>query len=390
MCRTPVWGLVLVTLAGCVPDALETSEAPLPAYCAARVEGLGQIDVETQYLPRVVQCENGAAGFEALKAQAVAARSYLYYRLRLVGYIRDGQQDQVYSCGRTPTRQQVEAVRATSGLVLAHGGDTVATFYVAGAEPAGPSCAGEGAGLANTERFVTYNEGRTGADVEPSPLGDTSNPQNRGCMSQNGADCLAQQGQTYDDILRFYYGADASMIRAVGPCVDPSTSPDQTPPDVYRDEDEDEDEEPAAPSPTCACDDSIACTPGCACDPECARCACDTSAECDLDAAGDRCACDAACAMLDGPFNADCGCDVDVQCNVDGDPTLECSCDPDCRRCLCDVDLSCNADARGCECGCDVDCGRPMQFNGRCGCDVDFECNADALSCSCGCDPDCD
>jgi len=399
MCRTSVRLhaalATLATLTGCVPAAIETSEAPLPAYCSARIEGLGPLDVETQYLPRVVQCENGAAGFEALKAQAVAARSYLYYRLRLVGYIRDGQQDQVYSCGRTPTRQQVEAVRATSGLVLAHGGDTVATFYVAGAQAEAPSCTGEGAGVQNTERFVTYNEGQSGAEVEPSPLGDVDNPQNRGCMSQNGANCLSQAGRAYDDILHFYYGADARLIRAVGPCIDTSVSADES--TDAGDPVEPEPEPEPRPEP-CACDDSIGCTAGCGCDPDCSRCACDSTAECDLGPNGDRCHCDPVCATEDGPFNPDCGCDVDVRCNLDegglprpdGVSAPECSCDPDCRRCVCDVDLSCNTDERGCACGCDTDCGYAFRFNGRCGCDVDFECNADELSCSCGCDPDCE
>src|SRR5690242_6309517 len=45
------------------------------------VEGAGQLDVDGQYLPQVVCCENGGAPDEALKAQAVMARSYLAYKV---------------------------------------------------------------------------------------------------------------------------------------------------------------------------------------------------------------------------------------------------------------------------------------------------------------------
>jgi len=50
---------------------------PLDAYCSVTVRGVGTLDVETDYLPHVIACENGAASFEALRAQAVSARSYM-------------------------------------------------------------------------------------------------------------------------------------------------------------------------------------------------------------------------------------------------------------------------------------------------------------------------
>ena len=80
----------------------------------------------------------------------------------------------------------------------------------------------------NTERYVTYNEGRSGTDVIQTTLGFVSptNYANRGCMSQNGSDCLSEQGRAFDEILRFYYGADIVIERAVGPCVPELTMPD--------------------------------------------------------------------------------------------------------------------------------------------------------------------
>ncbi|NJL30921.1 MAG: SpoIID/LytB domain-containing protein [Phycisphaerales bacterium] len=60
------------------------------------------VPVETDYIPNVVQAENGGASFEALKAQAVAARTYLYYKMETAGAIYDGTKDQVYSNGYPP------------------------------------------------------------------------------------------------------------------------------------------------------------------------------------------------------------------------------------------------------------------------------------------------
>src|SRR5690606_37785708 len=73
--------------------------APLPeAYCEILVEGKGIKDIETDSLPRVVTCENGGANLEALKAQAIAARSVAYYAIATNGSICYSQGCQVYTC----------------------------------------------------------------------------------------------------------------------------------------------------------------------------------------------------------------------------------------------------------------------------------------------------
>lgn len=188
------------------------------------VQGVGSVDVEADYLPRVVNCENGGAAFEALKAQAVAARTYLYYKLDRSGSIADGTNDQVYSCGRAPREEHFEAVRQTQGMVLQYAERTIAGFFVAGArnQPA-PECRGSTDDPTNTERYVTYNEGRSGDELIQTTLGfvDPANLYNRGCMSQNGGHCLAGQGWGFEDILRFYYGEDIALVQAEGACVMP-------------------------------------------------------------------------------------------------------------------------------------------------------------------------
>src|SRR5262249_62094884 len=74
---------------------------------------------------------------------------------------------------------------------------------------------GTGPGLRNTEHDVTYNEGKHGADVVPTRLGSAKDPQNRGCLSQNGAEALGSAwGYTFGDILRFFYGEDIDLTIA--------------------------------------------------------------------------------------------------------------------------------------------------------------------------------
>ena len=225
----------LLLFGACSEPELGERVQAIDAYCTATVNtpaGTRQVDVETDYLPHVVQCENGNADQAALEAQAVAARSYLYYRLDRTGDIGDGQGDQVYTCSRPPLQPHIDAAATTAGLVLRYPPATAATqvaaFYVAGALPDATTCHGGATDPTNTERYVTYNAGKSGTDVTQTTLGFVSptNYANRGCMSQNGSDCLSEQGKSFDEILRFYYGEDIVIERAVGPCVPEMTMPD--------------------------------------------------------------------------------------------------------------------------------------------------------------------
>lgn len=195
---------------------LQSLPLPLEAQCTAQVRGRGEVLIESDYLPRVVACENGAAPPAALRAQAISARGYLYYKLGQDGFITDGTEDQVYSCAQAPLDQHYEAVEATRGTILGYRGTTVAAFYVAGAIPSAPDCRPQvgDPDRSNTERYVTYNEGQSGDEVFQSPLGfvHPENLANRGCASQNGASCLASRGRDHEAILRFYYGEDIELV----------------------------------------------------------------------------------------------------------------------------------------------------------------------------------
>ena len=197
--------------------------------------GFFTVGFEDNYLPNVVLRENGLASFEALKAQAVAARTFAYYKLETGNsFIRNSQADQVYSLGgqrSNPGGDWNLAVRQTQGEFLSFNNITTASFYVAGAIPSSPS------GVAgpfdpdptNTQRFVTYPRlnDLAGPNNRGSSLGirgTVTNPNypNRGAMSQNGADVLSDNGVHYLDILKTFYGGDIQLATA-------TTLPGQTP-----------------------------------------------------------------------------------------------------------------------------------------------------------------
>ena len=189
----------------------------LSDFCSVELQAHGTLDLESEYLPSVVACENGNAPMEALKAQAVAARSHALYEMgRYVAgqreALEDNENDQVYGCDYAPVEQRhIDAVEATKGQVLMSGDLLTAGMYAAGAEPSTPSCVaapGDPDTNPSTEQWVTYNEHKTGNQVQPTPLGNENDPKNRGLKSQNGSSCLADKGWDYERILRFYYGDD--------------------------------------------------------------------------------------------------------------------------------------------------------------------------------------
>ena len=147
----------------------------LAAPAAAQFDALANIDVyidnnppltpiptETDYIPNVVKSENGLASFEALKAQAVAARTFAYYKMNLQGSIGDGTNDQVYSgSGGNPQAIHYQAALATEGEILyvydnlgpSTGDVLICSFYVAGAIPTGPFDPSEPSAIPNPWRL---------------------------------------------------------------------------------------------------------------------------------------------------------------------------------------------------------------------------------------------
>lgn len=236
---------------GSCADGFDCDTGAPKAFCEIKVEGYDMpVEVETKYLPGVLACENPAAGPAALRAQAIAARSFLYnwmlFRRRngQAEEIKDSEFAQVFTCTDPGTGQpkvvreeHSAAVAATSGQVLMYKGTLVAGFYSAGAKQSGPNCTGGTEDPTNSEWAITYNQGRSGSDIDKSRLGCRtnkdgsrmtqeqcnssvgSNDENRGAMSQNGSNCLSDENWTTEDILRFYYGSDIEIVNAQGDCV---------------------------------------------------------------------------------------------------------------------------------------------------------------------------
>lgn len=168
------------------------------------------MDLE-DYVARVCTRENGAAAFEALVAQAVAARTYVLRAMRdeaPIGTpakpIPNSQAFQTYAPVASPACAAAGA--RTRGLVLRYQGTLIIANYVAGAR-----LREDGAFLddpTRTEKWVTYNRGRAGPQVLPTALSRPDRADNRGCMSQNGSNWMARRGHGFATILRFYYGED--------------------------------------------------------------------------------------------------------------------------------------------------------------------------------------
>jgi hypothetical protein len=226
--------IIVMSAFGC--SALNDSEAesepeygvvhaPLSPYCNITVQGKGTFDLESEYLPAVVACENGTADPEALKAQAIAARSVAYYTLDNNIPIQDSTGVQVFSCGVQPKKKHKDAVKATKGQVLRYKGVQIYGFYVAGATPNSTNCipSPNTPSAGDTEKYVTYNWNKTGANVIKTPLGSLTSPQNRGCMSQEGSICLDKKKWKHKNILKFYYGKDIEIVTAAGQCLNEST-----------------------------------------------------------------------------------------------------------------------------------------------------------------------
>jgi hypothetical protein len=207
-----------------IADGLGTSGQG-SAVCSIRTP-YGNHDLE-EYLKSVVTCEAWSDEPEALKAVAIAARSYVYYHIALGNDVVGNSQDyQVMTCGKEVPPHIAQAVSDTRGLVLRYQG-----LYVIGYHSAGHpifndningqaitcdrmAAYGDNPHIAiNSERYVTRNWGLSGSQIAKRENGEyTDHPNSRGGLSQNGARCLAMHGWSTLDILRYYYGMDIEVL----------------------------------------------------------------------------------------------------------------------------------------------------------------------------------
>lgn len=225
----------------CEMRDIVATRAPLNAYCSIVVANKGTVDMETDYVPNVTCCENGGAPEQALRSQAVAARSVAYHNLgggkgTASNPIGDSQAVQVYSCnGRADSRLGLckAAANDTSGMILRYKNTTLCAFYVSGSKNTclNDKCIDKGDTSASCytwqQKYVTYNEGKSGDNVTQSSQGwvNPKNYANRGTMSQNGASCLAsKRGYNWVKIVKFFYGSDIDIVKTTGSCVQAAAS----------------------------------------------------------------------------------------------------------------------------------------------------------------------
>lgn len=169
----------------------------------------GQIEVLNieEYLPYVVAAENDIAPFESMKAQAVASRTYAYYKKEHPSGVNfdiyDDSRDQNYKPWLILTDNLINSVSQTNGIVIKWDGVLICSFYISGS--------------GDTSVYVTYNEDKSGEDITQSTIGwitnpPSLNPYNRGAMGQIQANALANNGYTWQDILKYFYGTDITII----------------------------------------------------------------------------------------------------------------------------------------------------------------------------------
>ena len=191
----------------------ETGEAgaPIGLLIPVRVfvEGMGEVALN-EYVARVVTAEmGGSREIEALMALAIVARTFVSRAMqddpKLGTAAKPAPNRGSFLVASKDAKQlPAQAADATSGGVATHMGRFIPAYFVAGG--AWPKGAWDGKGTdADTEQYVTYNHGRSGASVVQTSL---SHRDNRGCMSQNGAGELARRGWKWPAILRFFYGND--------------------------------------------------------------------------------------------------------------------------------------------------------------------------------------
>lgn len=163
------------------------------------VQGVGAVPLE-DYVAGVVSGESYPdQNIEAIKAQAVAARTYaLYVTNDCKTSIKNSQANQVYNGNYR--QDAIEAVEATEGEVLIYDGKIFASEYdsfnIAHGKCAGSTCTLTYTKLPNSETHkVTLGS---------AYYGMVAGGHGRG-MSQVVSYQMANEGSTYEEILEYFY-----------------------------------------------------------------------------------------------------------------------------------------------------------------------------------------
>ena len=147
------------------------------------------------YVGTVVASEMGNAPTEALKAQAIASRTYACAQGVLDGKVisDNASKAQAFRAPRCIYKNAQNAAEATEGKVLMYGGKYASTYF----------CASNGGRTYSSEEV--WGGKRNYLVARKDPWTTTAKNGHGVGMSQVGAIAAAKQGIGFRDILSFYY-----------------------------------------------------------------------------------------------------------------------------------------------------------------------------------------
>lgn len=147
------------------------------------------------YVGTVVASEMGNAPTEALKAQAIASRTYACAQGVLDGKVisDNASKAQAFRAPRCIYKNAQNAAEATEGKVLMYGGKYASTYF----------CTSNGGRTYSSEEV--WGGKRNYLVARKDPWTTTAKNGHGVGMSQNGAIAAAKQGIGFRDILSFYY-----------------------------------------------------------------------------------------------------------------------------------------------------------------------------------------
>ena len=163
-------------------------------YYGCEKDTIKEIEFE-DYIKCVVASEMGNAPEEALKAQAIASRSYACAQGVLDGKVisDNASKSQAFRAPRNNYKNCIAAVEATDGEVLMYGGKYASTYF----------CHSNGGRTYSSEEVWGGKRNYLVARKDPWTT-EKKNGHGVG-MSQVGAIAAAKMGVSYRDILSFYY-----------------------------------------------------------------------------------------------------------------------------------------------------------------------------------------
>lgn len=165
----------------------------------------GTYDLD-DYIQKVVTAENGGANDEALKALAIAARTYaLNYTNNCSKSIPNSTAAQVMA--ETASERVKQVVSSVNGAIMLRNGSVFSAQY--------SSFWGECNDTECTGRFKKAPTDEWGKEYKMPRSYFTLMGHSNG-LSQNGSNYMAAQGKKYDEILKYFYADDVEITGASG------------------------------------------------------------------------------------------------------------------------------------------------------------------------------